>query len=139
MSARLARWHALAGTARGKGAERAANEAWLLLEACAGAFATATLPAPGVRLFDELSLRDAVARAARAHGAESEAAWRLAARVRALLAHPEPGRDATTWRALLADDDARYAAGLAEDADAAEAPGWLSLPSRLTAPATPRA
>jgi hypothetical protein len=59
--------------------------------------------------------------------------------VRALLAHPDAARDAASWRALLADDDARYAAGLGEAATAAEAPGWLSLPSRLTTPAARRA
>jgi hypothetical protein len=80
-----------------------------------------------------------VARAARSHGAEGEEAWRLAARVRALLAHPDAGTDASAWRALLADDDARYAAGLAEDAAAPEAPRWLRLPSRIAEPSTPRA
>jgi hypothetical protein len=39
---------------------------------------------------------------------------------------------------LLGDDDARYAAGLSEDAAATEAPGWLRLPARLEEPSTPR-
>ena len=149
-ASRLGRWHALDDEARGAGAERSAGEAWLLLEACAAAFVAAApdgVEAPGVRsaalrLFDELSLRDAVARATRAHGAEDEDAWRLAARVRTLLAHPDVGRVAparageapAAWRALLADDDARYAAQLAEDAPAADAPAWLTLPVRLAEP-----
>jgi hypothetical protein len=162
-AARLGRWHALEGTARGAGAERAASEAWLLLEACGNAFAagaeapvrgarepraavaaaagdgSATGPAAALRLFDELLLRDAVARAARGHGVEGEDAWRLAARVRAMLAHPDAGANAQAWRALLADEDARYAAGLGEDATAAEAPRWLRLPSNVTEPSTPGA
>ena len=142
---RLARWHALEGAARGAGAERAASEAWLLLEACGAAFAAArTAPgadeasAAGLRLFDELSLRDAVARAARAHGAEGEGAWRLAARVRTLLAHPGAAADAHAWRALLADDDARYAVGVTADAAAADAPAWLALPARVEPASTRR-
>jgi len=80
-----------------------------------------------------------VARAARAHGAEGEDAWRLAARTRALLAHPEAGADAKAWSAFLADDDARYAVGLAQDASATEAPGWLLLPARIEEPSAPLA
>ena len=138
-AARLKRWHGLAGPARGSGAERAAGEAWLLLEGCGAAFTAADGQAAGLRLFDELWLRDAVARAARAHGAEGEDAWRLAARTRALLAHPEAGADAKAWSAFLADDDARYAVGLAQDASATEAPGWLLLPARIEEPSAPLA
>jgi len=134
LAARLERWHGLAGAARGTGAERAAHEAWLLLEGCGEAFTPGRGCASGLRLFDELSLRDAVARAARAHGAEGEASWRLAARVRVLLAYPDAIAERAPWRALLADDDARYAAGLAEDATPKEAPAWLALPSRLGTP-----
>jgi hypothetical protein len=153
-------------------AERAATEAWLLLEGAGAAFAPAerrarpqdaagpaedigvpgTTPGsthaghghpgrpagrPGgsaLRLYDELSLREAIARAARAHGAEGEHSWRLAARVRALLAHPHAvsrSAGAGSWQALLADDDARYALGLGDDASIAKAPAWLWLPSRL--------
>jgi hypothetical protein len=137
LAVRLRRWHGLEVSARGTGAERAAAEAWLLLEACGVAFAP-TGSGGGLRLFDELWLRDAVARAARAHGAEEEDAWRNAARVRALLAHPDAGTELRSWRVLLGDDDARYAAGLSEDAAATEAPGWLRLPARLEEPSTPR-
>jgi hypothetical protein len=146
LASRLTRWHALEGPERGAGAERTASEAWLLLEACGAAFTApvsdGTAGSGAVRLFDELWLRDAVARAARGHGAEGDEGWRLAARVRALLAHPDAARPASragaapaAWRALLADDDARYAAQLAEDAAQAEAPRWLSLPARLAEPA----
>jgi len=137
LAVRLRRWHGLDVSARGTGAERVAAEAWLLLEACGVAFAP-TGSSGGLRLFDELWLRDAVARAARAHGAEEEDAWRNAARVRALLAHPDAGTELRSWRVLLGDDDARYAAGLSEDAAATEAPGWLRLPARLEEPSTPR-
>jgi glycosidase len=137
LAVRLRRWHGLDVSARGTGAERVAAEAWLLLEACGVAFAP-TGSSGGLRLFDELLLRDAVARAARAHGAEEEDAWRNAARVRALLAHPDAGTELRSWRVLLGDDDARYAAGLSEDAAATEAPGWLRLPARLEEPSTPR-
>jgi hypothetical protein len=54
--------------------------------------------------------------------------------VRVLLAYPDAIAERVAWRALLADDDARYAAGLAEDASAKEAPAWMALPSRLGAP-----
>src|SRR5262249_20661222 len=135
---RWQRFQALAGPARDFPAERAASEAWLLLEGCGGAFArgadTSTAALEGVRLFDELSMREAIARALRDRGAEGERAWRLAARVRALLAHPRAGSATATreeWQALLADDDARYAGELGEDTPHARAPAWLMLPSRL--------
>jgi hypothetical protein len=146
-AARLSRWHALEGSVRGSGAERAASEAWLLLEACGAAFAPSR-PAAGtteyagvparLRLFDELWLRDAVARAARAHGAEGEDAWRLAARVRALLAHPDAATDERAWRALLADDDARFATGASSETEVAAAPAWLRIPPRVEERSTPR-
>jgi hypothetical protein len=148
-ASRLSRWHAVEGSTRGTGAERAASEAWLLIEACGAAFdmmrasgapfdmgRASDSPVPSsaaLRLFDELWLRDAVARAARSHGAEGEEAWRLAARVRTLLAHPDAAADPRAWRALLADDDARYAAGVPADAAVAAAPAWLGLPARLEA------
>jgi glycosidase len=185
LEARIEALHALTGAGPGDGerggagsegvgfpAERAATEAWLLLEGAGAAFAPseprakrpsaagpadekgipATTPAsshaphghPGrpaggpvrsaLRLYDELSLREAIARAARAHGAEVEHSWRLAARVRALLAHPHAvsrSAGARSWQALLDDDDARYALGLGDDASVARAPAWLWLPSRL--------
>ena len=74
-------------------------------------------------------------------GAEDERAWRLAARVRALLAHPRAASaDGTPeeWRALLADPDARYAAELDEDTPRADAPAWLQLPARMDPRPLPR-
>ncbi|HVQ25238.1 MAG TPA: alpha-amylase family glycosyl hydrolase, partial [Planctomycetota bacterium] len=63
-ASRIARWHALEGAVRGAGAERAASEAWLLLEGCAAAFTAPGQASDGagveamrsaaVRLFDEL-------------------------------------------------------------------------------------
>ncbi len=105
--------------------------AWLLLE-CLGAAYEPERPAQmGTRLFDALGLRGTVAEAARARGADGEHAWQLAARVRALLAHPEAAADPAAWAALVADADAAWAAGLAPGATNASAPEWLRLPSRL--------
>jgi hypothetical protein len=92
----------------------------------------------GVRLFDALGLRAIVAEAARARGADSEHGWRLAARVRALLAHPRALADAGAWSALVADADAAWAAGLEPGATTAQAPDWLDLPARLAASSHPR-
>jgi len=147
LAARIEALHGLIGGRSGGAhgpaafpAERAATEAWLLLEGCGAAFAPpadepGSAPSTGgLRLFDELSLREAIARAARARGAEGETAWRLAARVRALLAHPQAaGRRATReqWRALLADEYALYATGLTDDSPMAKAPAWLGIPARL--------
>ena len=64
----------------------------------------------------------------------SELAWRLAARVRTLLAHPRAGASPvreSDWQALLADADARFATGLTLDAVPADAPEWLSLPMKF--------
>jgi len=133
LAARIDALHALTGGAGGFPAERVATEAWLVLEGCGAAFPGADAAA-GLRLFDELWLREAVAAAAEAQGAEGDQPWRLAARARALLAHPQAAARSAApdaWQALLADDDARYAAGLSEDASIARAPAWLWLPSRL--------
>src|SRR5262245_17572869 len=137
--ARLARrFRRLAATAaadrEGAPAERAAHAAWLLLEGAGAAFESTPDAVPGLRLFDELWLREPIARGLRAHGADEPLSWRLAARVRALLAHPRivagPGTS-DEWRAFLADDDARFAAGLSATAPLREAPEWLALPGHL--------
>jgi hypothetical protein len=92
-----------------------------------------------VRIFDTLLLRTAIAEGVRAHGADSEYAWRLAARVRAWLAHPAATLDDASWQRFMADDDARWGAALPIEAKRAEAPDWLALPARFAArPATPR-
>jgi hypothetical protein len=119
-------------------AERAAHAAWLLLEGCGAKFEPAASASRGLRLFDELSLRETLANAFRALGAEGDLAWRLAARVRALLAHPDAHAGGEAWRAFLADDDARFAAGVAPGEDPRVPPAWLALPAtveRATAPA----
>jgi glycosidase len=105
--------------------------AWLLVE-CLGAAYESEVPAEmGVRLYDALGLRASVAEAARARGADGEHSWQLAARVRALLAHPEAATEPTAWSALMADPDAAWAAGLTPGATPGQAPDWLRLPSRL--------
>jgi glycosidase len=122
-------------------AEQAAHLAWLLLESCGFAIAPAAPRDAGLRLFDELRLREPLGRALHAHGAEGDHAWRLAARVRALLAHAAAGGDAAgdaDRRAFLADPDARFAAAIAEDTPAAKLPEWLALPSRFEARSLPK-
>ena len=115
-------------------AERGADLIWLVLECCGHALAPDFASDAGVRLYDALRLREAVTDATREQAAEGEQAWRLAARVRALLAHPAAhgagGRD-DAWLQLLADADARWAAGLSADATPVQAPDWLALPARL--------
>jgi glycosidase len=133
---RLAAWTAWKATAEQAGpgardAEHLVVTAWLLLESLGAAYESEYPAEMGVRLFDALGLRDIVAEAARARGADGEHSWRLAARVRALLAHPEAVADATAWAALVADADAAWAAGLTPGATPGHAPDWLSLPARL--------
>lgn len=105
--------------------ETVATLAWRLLAAAGRAF-DASGPAASLRLFDELRLRSAIAGAAREAGADSEYAWRLAARVRARLAHPAAAADDAAWARFLSDDDARFAAGLAAGAARSEAPAWIT-------------
>ena len=119
-------------------AERATRIAWYVLATAGECFAPAAAPDEAVRLFDTLLLRTAIADGLRAHGADSEYAWRLAARVRAWLAHPAATLDDAAWQRLMEDDDARWGAALAADAVRADAPDWLSLPARAAA-LTPRA
>src|SRR5439155_19460688 len=111
--------------------EQAAHLAWLWLEAAGEALAPAAPAAMALRLFDELRLRAAIADALGACGTGGEDAWRLAARVRALLAHPAAGIDAEAWARLVADGDAAWAAGLGPGATPADAPAWLRLPLEL--------
>jgi hypothetical protein len=120
-------------------AELAAHGAWLLLEACGAAFDPSSGAAGGLRLFDELWLREPLARAFRARGAEDPLAWRLAARVRAMLAHPHvarAGEGERAWPEFLADADARFAAGLPAGAHREEAPDWLALAPSLASEET---
>jgi hypothetical protein len=142
LAERLERLDALQPPADAALHQRAVARAWLLLEGAGAAFVRgAPETPPGTRLFDELRLREPIARAMRLLGAEGERAWRLAAGVRTLLAHPRAASaDGTPeeWRALLADPDARYAAELDEDTPRADAPAWLKLPARLDPGLAPR-
>lgn len=108
-------------------AEAAAEAAWAFV-AAAGAAYDRSGPLGALRLYDDLRLRSVIAAGARAHGAETEYAWRLAARVRARLAHDRATSDPERWAAFLADPDARWASGLDADATPAEAPAWLTAP-----------
>jgi hypothetical protein len=58
--------------------------------------------------------------------------------VRALLAHPDAATDERAWRALLADDDARFATGASSETEVAAAPAWLRIPPRVEEHSTPR-
>ncbi len=114
-------------------AETAARVAWHLLAVTGEAFAPEGADDMAMRIFDTLQLRTAIAEGLRAHGTDSEYAWRLAARVRALLAHPAATTDDAAWQRLLEDDDARWGAALSADAKRDDAPPWLQLPARLAA------
>jgi len=118
-------------------AERAAHAGWLMLEGCGAMFEPGAGASRGLRLFDELSLREPLAEALRALGAEGDMPWRLAARVRAMLAHPDAHAGGEAWRTFLADDDARFAAGMAPGELPERAPAWLELPARIERAATP--
>jgi len=113
-------------TAASAPGERASLVACRLLESCGAAFGDAA--ATATRLFDVLRLREPLAYAFGTQGAEGEQAWRLAARVRACLAHPRAGdrTDDAAWRAFLADPDARFASGLSVARTRAARPSWLS-------------
>jgi hypothetical protein len=148
--ARLDRFAALeaAGEAGSSPAEHAAHRAWLLLEAAGAAFATPEAGAGdgsgdrfGLQLFEELRLREPLARALQAYGAEGDHTWRLAARVRAMLAHAAPRAEGTAGaerQDFAADADARFAAGMGDDEDSVELPEWLALPSRFESRSAPR-
>jgi hypothetical protein len=112
--------------------EYTASTAWRLLVAAGSAFGT-TGPGASLRLFDELRLRNTIAAVARDAGADSEYSWRLAARVRARLAHDLAAADENGWARFLLDDDARFAAGLEADAMREEAPTWITEESGSTA------
>ncbi len=118
-------------------AELAARIAWYALATAGDCFAPTAANEEAVRLFDTLLLRTAIADGLHTHGADSEYAWRLAARVRTWLAHPAATLDDAAWQRLMEDDDARWGAALAADAVRADAPDWLSLPVRVAA-LTPR-
>ncbi len=118
-------------------AEQVAQLTWRLLRAAGAAFDDSGAAA-SLRLFDELRLRNTIAGLARAAGADSEYAWRLAARVRARLAHTEAARDAAAWARFLSDPDARFAAGLASDATRDEAPAWIADQASASKPAPKR-
>ena len=111
-------------------AETAAQVAWRFL-AVAGAAFDRSGPTAAVRLFDELRLRSVVAAGTQAHGADSAYAWRLAAQVRAQLAHPHARYDQDAWQRFVSDPDARFAAGLDEHATMADAPAWLPQAGHL--------
>lgn len=140
---RIDRFESLSAEAQGEEtqAERAAQAAWLLLEACGTTFGPEDPRAASLRLFDELRLREPLARAFHAHGAEGDHLWRLAARVRALLAHAAAGAARATAgdrAAFLADPDARFAANLREDAPFTRVPEWLTLPERFEVRSLPK-
>jgi hypothetical protein len=116
--------------------------AWLLLNQLTPSAEAAT------RLFDQLHLRSALAETFAALGVESENSWRLAARVRILLAHPMP--QAIETDRFWADPDVRWLAGVNQSNGITylnqeafeELLWWLQLPRLLAAalqPASARA
>jgi hypothetical protein len=89
----------------------------IALEAIGATFDRRDPDGGSVRLFDRLSLREAIAHGLERLGAEDDEPWRSAARIRATFAHPDlaPGDDTRSavleW---LDDPDAAWAAGAHE-------------------------
>jgi hypothetical protein len=89
------------------------------------------------RLFDQLHMRSALAEIFAALGVERENSWRLAARVRILLAYPTP--QSVDTELFWADADVRWLAGLNQSEGVTylnkeayeELLWWLELPSLL--------
>jgi hypothetical protein len=90
--------------------------AWIAIEALGQSADPIAPGAAALRLFDHLGLREVIAHAMERLGAEDEEPWRIAARIRASIAHASaiPGLehgDAYEW---LRDPDAAWAAGVHE-------------------------
>jgi glycosidase len=111
--------------------------AWLLLHQLAPDAETAA------RLFDQLQMRSALAETFAALGVERQNSWRLAARVRILLAFPTP--QSVETEPFWADPDVRWLAGLNQTEGITylnkeafeELLWWLELPSLLAASLEP--
>jgi hypothetical protein len=124
----------------GSGQAWAPTLAWLLIESLAPS--TAEGGANAAALFDRLHLRTALADAFSSLGAERQTAWRIAARVRLLLANPAvDSLEALGAPALWEDPDVRWFAGLTESEGVTyankecfeELVWWLQLPRLLEA------
>jgi hypothetical protein len=126
--------------------------AWLLLESAAAQSSVQPSVPPAEsasRLFDDLHLRHALAEIFTGLGAEGEDAWRLAARTRILLAHPDPVDLDTDsfWSGLDSDPDLRWLAAVNESEGVTylnkeafeELLWWLQLPHLLGAARLPPA
>ncbi len=113
--------------------------AWLLIERLVG---SAVGSVNAVELFDMLHLRSALAEIFSSLGIDRESAWRVAARVRILLANPEVTTSAKlAEEKLWADGDLRWLACLSESGDVTyvnkecfeELAWWLQVPELIVA------
>ena len=119
------------------------GQTWAPILAWALADALATDAGSGAaHLFDELHLRSALAEIFSSLGAEGKNSWRLAARVRVLLAHPRVNsEEALADEALWQDPDFRWLTALSESNGVTyvnrecleEMAWWLQLPQILDA------
>ncbi len=122
---------------QGSGQAWAPTLAWLLIHSLAPTAA----PTPA-DLFDRLHLRAVLADVFSSLGAERQTAWRIAARVRLLLANPAVDSVASLAAAELWDDpDVRWFAGVTESEEVTyinkecfeELVWWLQLPRLIEA------
>jgi hypothetical protein len=113
--------------------------AWLLIDRLVG---TAIDSVNAVELFDMLHLRSALAEIFSSLGIDRESAWRVAARVRILLANPEVTTSAKlAQEKLWADGDLRWLACLTESGGVTyvnkecfeELAWWLQVPELIVA------
>ena len=109
--------------------------AWLMIDNLADDVPAATM------LFDDLYLRSALGEVFSSIGVEGENVWRMAARVRVLLAHPAVATAGALADSRLWDDaDFRWLAGITESDGVSyankecfeELTWWLQLPRLLT-------
>jgi hypothetical protein len=90
-------------------------------------------------VFDKLMLRAALAETFSSLGMEGERAWQAAARVRALLAHPDLPSDLLNSEAFWADHDIRWLTGVNDSSGTTyfnkeqfeELLSWVQLPALL--------
>ena len=116
--------------------------AWVLIDRLARSLDTDVASMSVVELFDRLHLRSALAEIFSSLGIDRESAWRVAARVRILLANPEVTTSARfAEEELWADGDLRWLACLSESGGVTyvnkecfeELAWWLQVPELIVA------
>ncbi|MBB5057885.1 hypothetical protein HDF16_002591 [Granulicella aggregans] len=116
--------------------------AWMLIDRLADPSEKAADSVSAVELFDRLHLRSALAEIFSSLGIDRESAWRVAARVRILLANPEVTTSSKlAEEKLWADGDLRWLACLSESGGVTyvnkecfeELAWWLQVPELIVA------